>query len=240
MRETKWNAESEIARADAGRIAALMKRKPGLIRLVFGGLSSESARVRFGCSKSLLLLSGSHPELLRPRKGSVYRLLDSENQILKWNAIAVFGNIAAAGIVQPSLQKLSALLTNGELITANHAIAALGKIARAFPGKQRQITSRLLKIEGAPFKTRECGNIAIGKCIEAMGTYLRPGQVPQAVLEFVRRQAGNGRKSTAAKASAFLRKFSSGNSASRRKSPGTRAARTGGSLRRSGPLSSGA
>jgi hypothetical protein len=211
MSEAQLRMELTSAKVDAGRIADLMRRNPDLITSVFRELDNKSAGVKFGCSKSLVLMSETNPDLLRPEIETVLKLLGSGNQILKWNAIAMLGNLAAAGHLHPigpALRKLYQFLTGGELIAANHAISSLGKIGRAFPKQQEKITSQLLAMEHALFETDECRNIAIGKCIQAMNIFLNPERVPQKVLEFAHRQTGNGRRATAEKAKTFLRKFS--------------------------------
>jgi hypothetical protein len=176
---------------------------------VFAGLSSKLPRVKFGCSKTLLLLSEKHPELLRGSIETIAEQLDSNNRILKWNAIAILGNLArvdAEGRIRSRLKKLYSFLAVGELIAANTAIAALGKIARAFPEERKRIVARLLGIEGQSFETEECRNIAIGKTILALGMFCDPATPGKPVLDFVGRQTGNSRRATANKAKAFIAK----------------------------------
>jgi hypothetical protein len=212
MGQDQLSTELARAKLDAGKLANLMRKNPELIPSVFQELSNKSAGVKFSCSKSLVLLSETDPDLLCPGIEKVFDLLGCENRILKWNAIAMLGNLAAAGRIDPigpALRKLYQFLTCGELIAANHAVSALGKIGQAFPTEQTKITSRLLAIEHAPFETDECRNIVIGKCIQAMGVFLSPDDIPKNALEFVRRQTGNRRRATAEKAKAFLRKFGS-------------------------------
>jgi len=174
---------------------------------VFEGLSSNLPRVKFGCSKTLLLLSGKHPELLRGNIETIAELLDSNNRILKWNAIAILGNLAAVdaeGRIRSRLKRLYGFLSGGELITANNAIAALGKIARAFPEERKRIVAQLLGIERQSFETDECRNIAIGKSILALGMFCDPVNPGKRVLDFIDRQTGNSRKATANKAKTFI------------------------------------
>jgi hypothetical protein len=204
--------DAELATWDlnAAKISADIAANKIALETVFQGISSRLPRVRFGCSKALLLLSGKHPDLLYEKIDRFVRLLDSENRILKWTAIAILGNLAAvdAGRRLKSLQRrLYDCLDCGELITANHAIAALGKIAQAYPDERKRITARLLGIEHKKFDTSECRNIAIGKVILAIETFLDPAKPGKSALDFVRRQMNNPRKATAGKAKAFIRKY---------------------------------
>jgi hypothetical protein len=100
-----------------------------LIDPVFQELSSKIPRVKFGCSKALLVLSENHPDLLYPKIDKFFELLGSENRILKWNAIMILANFAAIDRdrrIRSVLPKFYEFLAGGELITANNTIAALG------------------------------------------------------------------------------------------------------------------
>jgi hypothetical protein len=179
---------------------------------VLRGIEDERPRIRFGCAKSLLLLSEKQPELLCGKVDRIVGLLDTENRILKWNAIAILGNLAAVdreGRIRRLTGKLYGFLSCGELITANHAMMALGKIGRAFPDDRERIAMKLVGVEHESFDTEECRNIAIGKAILAIEMFLDAGNRGKAVLEFARRQTGNTRPATAKKARAFIRKCES-------------------------------
>ena len=94
----------------------------------------------------------------------------------------------------------------GKLITANNATMALAAVAIAKPQYQKQITEELLKVEHYEYDTDECRNIAIGKVIEAIGSYSTQLQDKKAVIEFARRQTKNTRNATRKKAERFLKK----------------------------------
>jgi hypothetical protein len=176
---------------------------------VFEGFSDRRPRVKFGCAKALLLLSEKHPELLLDHIDTFAGLLDCENRIFKWNAIAILGNLAAvdtAGRIRKLLKKLFGFLAAGELITANNTIAALCKIARAVPGEKRRIVAQLIGVERQTFETEECRNIAIGKAILALGMLCDPAKTGKSVIDFAGRQTANTRKATAHKAKAFVAK----------------------------------
>ncbi len=200
MASGKISAENVRDDAASGKIP---------LELLFSGVSHRLPRVKFGCSKALLLLSEKYPKLLFQNIDQIAALLDSGNRILKWNAAAVSGNLAAAdteGRTRRLLKKLFTFLSGGELIAANNAIAALGKIARAFPEERKGIAARLTAIDNQAFETGECRNIAIGKAIVALDMFCDPTNPGKAVLDFVSRQTVNSRKATAAKAKAFLAK----------------------------------
>ena len=209
-REESLKSELAADKIDAEKIVLLIKADPSLVDSVLRELSNKAARVRFGCSKSLLVLSEKRPDLLYPKVEKIIGLLESENQVLKWNAIAMLGNLAALDQgrkIRAVLQRFYGFLSSGELITANNAIAALGKIGRAFPEERKSIVLHLLGIGKAVFDTDECRNIAIGKSILAIEMFLDPAEARKEVLDFVKSQTDNRRKATAEKAKAFLHKF---------------------------------
>jgi len=209
--EEKIHAELASGKTDAEKVAAAILADGQLLASVFRGTTSKLPRVKFGCSKALMLLSAKQPELLYPEIDNVVGLLDSDNQILKWNAIAILGNLAAADHerrVPGVTRMLLSYLSCGELITVNNAIAALGKIGRAHPGEQAEIASRLIAVEKCSFNTAECRNIAVGKALLALDMFLEHGGASMEAIEFARRQTGNRRAATAKKAKALLRKLS--------------------------------
>lgn len=208
--EERFQTELKAGKINPDKMVARIRKESSSLDAVFQELSNRAARVKFGCSKVLVLLSAKDPELLYPKTDKIFDLLGSENRILKWNAIMMLGNLAAVDRddrVRSVLPDLCLFLTGGELITANHAIAALGKIGRAFPEEQGRITARLLEIENANFETGECRNIAIGKAILALAMFLKPGHAGSEIIDFIRRQTDNTRKATANKARAFLKQF---------------------------------
>ena len=177
---------------------------------VFQGISNKEPRVKYGCSKTLLLLSEKNPELLCSKWDVFVELLKNENQILKWMAIAVLGNLAAVDRkrqLRGLLPELYGFLSCGQLITANNAIAALGKVARACQDERREITTHLLKVEHYSYVTDECRNIALGKVILSLGVFVDPANASREVIEFIRRQTTNSRSATAKKAATLLKKL---------------------------------
>jgi hypothetical protein len=200
------SAEKISAESIAERI--LKDRQP--LDSVFVVISNGPPGDRFRCSKALLLLSESNPRLLYPGIQDIVNLLESKNQILKWNAIAILGNLASEeckSVMDGILPKLYGFLSCGELITANHAIATLAKIGRAFPEKKKKIIPQLLKVEGYAFDTDECRNISVGKVILALEELMDSSKANKTLAEFARRHVDNGRPATAKKAKEFLRRL---------------------------------
>jgi hypothetical protein len=196
--------------ASAEKISDRVLKDRQFLDSIFQVISDGPPGAKFRCAKSLLLLSESNPQLLCSRAQDIVHLLESKNQILKWNAIAILGNLASEdcrSVLEEILPKMYAFLSCGELITANHAIAALGKIGQVFPENKKKIMMQLLKIEHHTFDTDECKNIAVGKVILALEKLVDFSKANRVAAEFALRHTDNGRPATAKKAKGFLRRL---------------------------------
>jgi hypothetical protein len=186
------------------------KSKESLSELL-DGISSANPKVKFRSAKILRILSERNPETLYSNWEFFERLLDSENNILKWNAIDIIANLTR----QDSSHKFDrlynkfygALLYEGSLITAGHVVSGSTKIAKARPDLQDKITKELLNVEKAPLPTEECKNILIGHIIKAFDAYLDQIKDKNEIASFVKRQLNNSRRATKAKAEKLLRKL---------------------------------
>jgi hypothetical protein len=172
-------------------------------------LSSADPKIKYCCAKNLIAIAKENPARLYPNIDTFVKLLDSENNVLKWTAIIIIGNMARVDKekkVDRLTGRLVDFLNAGKLITANNATMALAAIAVAKPQYQKRITEELLKVEHYDYDTDECRNIAIGKVIESIGSYSNQLKDKKAVIEFARRQTKNTRNATKKKAERFLKR----------------------------------
>ena len=172
-------------------------------------LSSDDPKVKYCCAKNLIAIAKEDPARLYPHIDTFVKLLDGQNNVLKWTAIIIIGKLARVDKekkVDRLIGKLAGFLNAGKLITANNTTMALAGIAVAKPQYQKQITRELLKVENYDYDTMECRNIAIGKVIEAIGSYSGQLKDKKAVIEFALRQTKNTRNATKKKAEQFLKK----------------------------------
>lgn len=172
-------------------------------------LSSPTPRVKYRRAKILLTIAKKNPRLLYTHFPFFAGLLEHENNILKWTGIDVIGGLAGVdrkNRVEELIEKLEGFLQGGKLITANHAIAALGQIALSKPTCRDRVVQDLLNVERVVYETDECHNIALGKVVDAfesLSIAMAPGD---AVLAFVERQTSNSRPATRKKAERYLKK----------------------------------
>jgi len=176
----------------------------------FKDLTSKDPKIKYGCAKNLLATTKDNPAKLYPNIDFFVELMGDENRILKWTAIDIIGllsKIDKEKKIDNLMDKLFGFLNTGNMITANHAIAALTDMALAKPEYQKIITDELLKIEHYNYETDECRNIALGKVILAIGSYFDRLKDKKIVIEFVEQQTKNTRNATKKKAEKFLRKY---------------------------------
>ena len=192
-------------------LADKVSRNPDLLPEILDGVSSAEARVRFNSAKILRIISEKQPKILYSKIGFFIDLLDSENNILKWIAIDIIGNLASVDSenkFDSVFRKFFDLLSEESMITAGHVIDNSGKIAIAKPYLQDRITEELLKVEKIEYKTSECRNILLGKVISSFDQYIDQFDDKKKMISLVRRQLKNSRKATRAKAEKFLSKQS--------------------------------
>ncbi len=184
--------------------------KSSTAKINLADLSSSDPKVKYCCAKNLIGIAKENPARLYPHIDTFVELLDGDNNVLKWTAIIIIGNLARVDKekkVDRLIGRLVGFLNAGKLITANNATMALAAIAVAKPPYQKRITEELLKVEHYDYDTDECRNVAIGKVIESIGSYSNQLKDKKAVIEFTRRQTGNTRNSTKKKAEQLLKKF---------------------------------
>ncbi|MDH5419901.1 MAG: hypothetical protein OEX06_06180 [Candidatus Bathyarchaeota archaeon] len=192
---------------EAEDLADKVSRNPELLPEILDGVSSEEARVRFNSAKILRIISEKQPKILYSKIEFFVDLLDSENNILKWIAIDIIGNLASVDSENKFnriFRKFYDLLSDESMITAGHVIDNSGKIAVAKPYLQDRITEKLLKVEKIEYKTSECRNILLGKVISSFDKYIDQFDNKKKMISLVRRQLKNSRKATRAKAEKFL------------------------------------
>jgi len=157
----------------------------------------------------LSLISKKNPQKLYSKIDFFIDLLDSENNILKWNAIDVIANLASVDIdkrFEKIFEKFYGFLQEGSLITAGHVVGNSWKIVNVKPDLESRITDELLKVEKIKLPTEECRNILLGHTILSFDQYFDKIQNKHEVVSFVKRQLNNSRNATKTKAEKFLKK----------------------------------
>ena len=182
-----------------------------LISMVITGVSSQNPRVKFGCAKTLSKISEEYPERLYEEIDFFINLLDSENNIIKWNAMDIIANLTRVDIknkFDDIFTKYYGFINADSMVTVGHVVDNSGKIALAKPHLIKKITNEILKLEKIPIKprlTQECKNILYGKAIIVFDQYFDQIEKSKEVISFIKRQLKNTRTATKIKAEKFMK-----------------------------------
>ena len=195
----------------AEQIARQVIENKKLLTQLYDGVTGSNKRVKNAAAKTMQILSTRKPNLLYPKFDFFLQLINGDDTILKWIALDVIGNVSAVDtknrINKKILHTLYDLLSDESMITAGHAIAALGNIAVHKPRHRKEITANLLRVEKIK-RNPECRNILIGHTILALTEYIDQFPDKKPVLAFAQRALKNSRPATKKKAEKFLKQFS--------------------------------
>lgn len=172
-----------------------------MTKLDLSDFSSDKARIKYTCAKQAIALSQNFPEDLYPDFSFFTRLLESENNILKWTAVKVIGNLSKVDDkkkVDKILTSLIDLLSDKSMITAANTISALTEIVLNKPDYTEEIITALLKVEKNQYYNKgkispECHNVAIGHVIKAFKKLGKVVYCRKDIQAFLKRQTGNTR-----------------------------------------------
>ncbi|MFN5849165.1 MAG: hypothetical protein ACK43K_11790 [Chitinophagales bacterium] len=183
------------------------------VNLDFDKLNSKYPKIKYGFTKELIQIGANHPEILYDHFDQWEKMLKSDNNIFKWTAIDIIGYLSAIDRndkVDKDVDELIALLHDGKLITCNHAIFALGRIAKNKPKHKTKIIKHLLSISKDRFETAECKNIATGKVLETLKQFIPDITDNKAAIDFIHRATENTRNATKTKAIRLMKNIHKG------------------------------
>jgi hypothetical protein len=172
-----------------------------MVKLDLLDFSSDKARIKYTCANQAIAISQACPEDLYPDFNFFTRLLESDNNILKWTAIKVIGNLSKVDNkkkVDKILPSLIDLISDKSMITAANTIGALSEISMNKPDCAEEIITALLKVEKAQYYNKgnvspECLNVAIGHVIKSFKKLGKRVYCRKDVQAFLKRQARNTR-----------------------------------------------
>lgn len=180
---------------------------------VLGGLSSQKASVRYGCSNVLVDLSAAHPGELYPHMNVFVDLLDNKHRILVWSAMAILANLTKVDTEKKfdaMFDKYYGFLNDEYMVTVANVVGNSAKIASAKPYLIPKITRQLLKAEDirtTPHLTDECKRVICEKTIKSFDVFFDKVDSKDEVIAFVKRQRGSSRKTLRTEAERFLAKW---------------------------------
>lgn len=178
--------------------------------------SSANPKIKYSCAKKAMMLAKENPILLYSDWDFFVKLLDSENNIMRWTGIRVIGYLSAADTenkIDKLTPKLFELFHDERMITSANTIAALAEIAKNKPQYSDKIIEELLQVEKMIYKNKgeissECRNIAIGHLLDAIKLFDDHIKKRHDVIEFIERQRNNSRPSVSRRAKEMFDKIS--------------------------------
>jgi hypothetical protein len=209
MSRTPLQRQLADRRSDKEKLADKVIRNPDLLPEVIYGLESDAAAIKYGSAKILRMVSDREPALLYPWMDLFSKMLDSDNNIMRWEAIHVIASLTRVDD-ENKFEKIFDLyfasVPGPSLIAAANVIGGASTIALAKPGLTRQITAEILKVDKARYRTADCRRIALGKAIDSFDRFFDQIEDKDPVVALVRRQLRNPRNATRKRAERFLKK----------------------------------
>jgi len=184
-------------------------------RLNLRDLQSDNPEIKYHCAKQAIALSAKNPAALYPKLDTFVKLLNGDNNVLKWVAIIIIGNLASVdkqNKINKLLPRLIGFLQEKSMITTNNTIRALGQIAASKPKYQAKIFPALLSVQKAKYYNKgvlspECRNIALGKVIDVFAEFKDALAGWPEIVDFIKRQTKNTRPSVKKRAEKLLRLY---------------------------------
>jgi len=173
---------------------------------LLSNLKIKKETIRFNSFNALLLISEKHPEVLYPKWDLFVNMIDSDNAYWKFIAVHLIANLTktdSENKFEKIFDKYYNLL-NDSVIVAGHITANSGKIAKAKPKFQLQITSKLLNIDKTNQKHKDL--IKAG-AIESFSEYFEEAENKDKIIEFVKAQLNCESPKTRKIAKQFLKKW---------------------------------
>lgn len=199
----------EKKKISAETLAEKALKDDRILSEVIEGVSSEKARVKFGCAKALRIIGEKNPKDLYPKWNFFVGLMDSGNTFLKCDGVFIIGQLArvdSENKLEKVFDKLYGLLDDKSMITAANLVGVSGVIAKVKPELEAKITQKLLGIDQTHHGS-ECKNVLKGHIITTLNTYFTISRDKKKILDFIRKETKNTRPSTRKKAEDFLRKW---------------------------------
>ena len=197
------------------KLVDLVIKNPSAINELISALETEKSNIKFSYEKILRLISEKKPELIYPYFDFFVKLLDSENNFLKWGAIITIANLTAVdegNKFDRVFKKYYQPIAGPVMVTAANIVRNSWKIALAKPYLAVKITGEILKVPKGEYINRgkisaECKNVVCGKAIDSLSLFYERIENKKPVLDFVKKQLNNRRIPVRRKAEKFLKKF---------------------------------
>ena len=203
------------SKRDIDEIVNQVIKNPKLVEVLASTIDREKGSIKFDCEKIIRLVSERKPDLVYPYFDFLVKLLDSENNFLKWGAIitiANLGSVDSKNQFEKIFSKYYAPVTGPMMVTAANIVGNSWKIAKAKPKLIDRIVDEILKIEKAKYEYKgelspECNNVVCGHAIDSFEKFFKKAKNQKKIMAFVKRQLNNTRPSVKKRAEKFMKKW---------------------------------
>ena len=173
-------------------------------------LNSTDAKVKYAFAKEIVKIAAETPELIFEHYDDLMLHLSNKSDVIKWTAIDLIGYLSSADYSDKTEKMLPVLydFVHGKsMITSNHAIFALGLIARNQPKFRPEVLQALLEVMNNEYKTADCKAIVMGNAIDVLKDFLDEVKLMPQAEEFARAAQECEREATRKKADSFMKKL---------------------------------
>jgi hypothetical protein len=195
--------------ADTNKIAQKALKDPSLLSGLLEALTAKDDTIRFNSFQSFLWLSDTYPEKVYPHWDTFAQLLTSKNAYHKYIGIYILASLVQHDTEQKFeslFDTYFGLLEDKSVIPPSHVAKNAGKIVKAYPHLQEEITRRLLAIDTIH---HEAGRKALikGYIIQAFDDYFEMITDTHKIMEFVKEQLDSESPRTRKAAQEFLQRW---------------------------------
>jgi len=200
---------------DVNKISARVIKNPVIIKELVEQLKIEKSSLKFSYEKILRLISEKTPQLIYPYFDDYVKLLDSENNFLKWGAVLTIANLTSVDSenkFDKIFRKYYLPIEGPAMITAANIISSSWRIVSAKPYLTENITKEILKVQRAEYIHKgklslECKNVVCGHAIDSFAMFYNKIENKKPVRDFTKQQLNNSREAVKKKAEKFIKKF---------------------------------
>jgi hypothetical protein len=195
--------------ADVAELSEKALKDEETLSEVFEGISSDKARIKYGCAKVLRFIAERNPQVLYPKWNFFASMLNNANTFLRCDGVYVIGHLAVVDSenkIDRAFDRLYNLLNDESMITAANLIGVSAIIAKAKPELEPKITNKLMSIDRT-HHSAECKNVLKGHAMVALDAYFKESSEKKRILDFIRSELKNPRPGTKRKAMEFLKKW---------------------------------
>lgn len=153
------------------KIAASAVSDNAQLSQLLKGLESKKCAVRYKNFKAVYVISKDYPEELYPQWDLFERMLNSDNNTLKFYAIHVLANLTKIDRdcrFEKVFDQFYSILNGKALVPACHVAYVSSKIALTKPKLAERITEKLLNLDKATYKHKE---LVQANAVKSFGEY---------------------------------------------------------------------